>query len=661
METRTIEVVDVSYRPSDRQIFCTVHRFQTNVEPSKPFIVSWNEDRCPSGFQRILGGVVFVDGGETWTQERSGAYCDMGPKGLLWSDSNPHGKLMLIAILPIGFLYDVDNIGRSKDSGPTPSRFKRFDERLAVFWELRPVDNEVRWDISPQSGTLQSGTPRIPVASRDVVSLNEQVTPPQDSIVSLYRPNVTWDLFISHAFDDKDDLVRPLADLLYQSGLKVWSDGFTLNTGGGFAGSVERGLTDSRNGLVILSPAFFHMEWKQKERDVLVARVCGSEKRILSVWHNVTLKDVLKFLPTLADKPGISTSNGLDQVTDEIMHILSAAGQVSTTPSKVVPSSRQIADSTTASNKYIALPAISPPLEDMPDPKTPTWDLFISHASEDKDEVARPLADLFIQAGLKVWYDDYTLTVGDSLRRSIDRGLAGSRFGLVIISLHFFEKEWPQKELDGLVAREDGSEKRILPVWHKVSRKEVAAFSPTLADKLGVSTAKGLDHVVREIMRVFRAGDGQASTMPSKVEPSHKPQGTVPTEKQSKSRLPEAKDDLIAGSKPSNTTGWLLEAARRIPTLNYAIGVVGLVAAAAISTGFVFGHWEYALFGGIAVFGGMILVRIYAASQPEAIKFNPSWPFQVVVWTCVVAFVLLVAMGIIKLGMNLFASPVPGF
>ena len=144
------------------------------------------------------------------------------------------------------------------------------------------------------------------------------------------------------------------------------------------------------------------------------------------------------------------------------------------------------------------------------------WDLFISHASEDKDAVARPLADKFISHGLKVWYDEYTLTVGDSLRRSIDRGLAGSRYGVVILSPHFFEKEWTQKELDGLVAREDGSEKRILPVWHNVSRKDVVSFSPPLADKLGVSTAKGLDHVVREIIRVFQPGSAVLAAPPVK-------------------------------------------------------------------------------------------------------------------------------------------------
>lgn len=135
-----------------------------------------------------------------------------------------------------------------------------------------------------------------------------------------------------------------------------------------------------------------------------------------------------------------------------------------------------------------------------------TWDLFISHASEDKAEVAEPLADMFMERGLKVWYDKYTLTVGDSLRRCIDRGLAECRYGLVILSKHFFSKEWTQKELDGLVAREDGSQKRILPVWHKVSRNEVVAFSPPLADKLGVSTAKGLRHVVDEVLRAIQVG-----------------------------------------------------------------------------------------------------------------------------------------------------------
>lgn len=132
------------------------------------------------------------------------------------------------------------------------------------------------------------------------------------------------------------------------------------------------------------------------------------------------------------------------------------------------------------------------------------WDVFISHAAEDKAEIAKPLADALARAGLRIWYDDLTLKLGDGLSRSIDRGLAESRYGIVILSPSFFAKEWPRRELDGLTSREVSSGKVILPVWHKISRADVERFSPILADKLGVSTERGLDVVVSEILQVLR-------------------------------------------------------------------------------------------------------------------------------------------------------------
>lgn len=131
------------------------------------------------------------------------------------------------------------------------------------------------------------------------------------------------------------------------------------------------------------------------------------------------------------------------------------------------------------------------------------WDIFISHASEDKDEIARPLADALRDRGLNVWFDDFTLTLGDSLSRSIDHGLANSRFGVVILSPAFFNKEWPRRELDGLTAKEISSGKVILPVWHKVDREFVLRYSPVLADKLAVSTTQGLKRVIDEILKAI--------------------------------------------------------------------------------------------------------------------------------------------------------------
>lgn len=80
------------------------------------------------------------------------------------------------------------------------------------------------------------------------------------------------------------------------------------------------------------------------------------------------------------------------------------------------------------------------------------YDVFICHASEDKDSFVRPLSKELSSRGLRVWYDEFSLKLGDSLRRSIELGLTKSHFGIVVLSLAFFSKEWPQKELDGLIA-----------------------------------------------------------------------------------------------------------------------------------------------------------------------------------------------------------------
>ena len=136
---------------------------------------------------------------------------------------------------------------------------------------------------------------------------------------------------------------------------------------------------------------------------------------------------------------------------------------------------------------------------------TGEYDVFISHATEDKDEIVRPLANELVSAGLRVWYDEFELRIGDSLRRKIDAGLAKSRFGVVVLSHAFFAKNWPQYELDGLVTREMTGEQVILPLWHRITKSEVIAQSPSLADKVARSTADfTIEEIAREIADVIR-------------------------------------------------------------------------------------------------------------------------------------------------------------
>lgn len=131
-------------------------------------------------------------------------------------------------------------------------------------------------------------------------------------------------------------------------------------------------------------------------------------------------------------------------------------------------------------------------------------DAFISHASEDKEDFVRPLAEALIAAGFNIWYDEMTLKVGDSLRQSIDKGLSQSRYGVVVLSSAFFSKNWTQYELNGLVSREMTGGKVILPIWHKVSKDEVMAYSPPIADKIAINSSfSGRDEIVKQLSEVL--------------------------------------------------------------------------------------------------------------------------------------------------------------
>lgn len=132
------------------------------------------------------------------------------------------------------------------------------------------------------------------------------------------------------------------------------------------------------------------------------------------------------------------------------------------------------------------------------------YDVFISHASEDKESFARPFAAKLQDYGLKVWYDETTLTVGDSLTAKIGEGLARSRFGVVVLSNAFLGKNWPEYELRGLLARQIRGQKVILPIWHNLDIDRLLEYSPPLADLKALNTADGLDHVVLSIVQVVR-------------------------------------------------------------------------------------------------------------------------------------------------------------
>ena len=135
--------------------------------------------------------------------------------------------------------------------------------------------------------------------------------------------------------------------------------------------------------------------------------------------------------------------------------------------------------------------------------------VFISHASEDKP-LARYFADTLKESGLEIWFDQYEIRIGDSIRRKIEQGLSQCDYGLVILSQKFLSKEWPQKELDGLVALTiANSGIKILPVWHNIGFDEIVKRLPSLADTKAASTEVGISECTRLIIDSILSHEGE--------------------------------------------------------------------------------------------------------------------------------------------------------
>lgn len=113
---------------------------------------------------------------------------------------------------------------------------------------------------------------------------------------------------------------------------------------------------------------------------------------------------------------------------------------------------------------------------------------FISHDSRDKDKIARPLAEELGKVGFSVWYDEFSLRVGDSLRESIERGLREARTCILILTPHFLTNPgWTKTEFNAVFTRELVEKKKvILPVWHEVTVQQVYEYSPSLADRFAL-------------------------------------------------------------------------------------------------------------------------------------------------------------------------------
>jgi len=134
--------------------------------------------------------------------------------------------------------------------------------------------------------------------------------------------------------------------------------------------------------------------------------------------------------------------------------------------------------------------------------KKESWDVFICHATEDKQTVAKPIYEYLDSVGIHCWFDEGEILWGDSIVKKINEGLSKSRFVIVVISTSMLHKNWAIKEMRAALAIEvNKDQNRILPllVGSKEGIKNIKKDLPILMDKKYLIWPVSTQQIEREL------------------------------------------------------------------------------------------------------------------------------------------------------------------
>lgn len=130
------------------------------------------------------------------------------------------------------------------------------------------------------------------------------------------------------------------------------------------------------------------------------------------------------------------------------------------------------------------------------------YDVFISHANKDKEDYVDLLNAAVKRLGINIFYDTDVLSWGDNWKQMILEGTQKSEFAIIVISKNFFGREWTERELAELLARQnENKQKIVLPLLHGISLEELKEKYPELGDIQCISS----DDYSKEEIVVFLA------------------------------------------------------------------------------------------------------------------------------------------------------------
>jgi TIR domain len=134
----------------------------------------------------------------------------------------------------------------------------------------------------------------------------------------------------------------------------------------------------------------------------------------------------------------------------------------------------------------------------------PARDVFLCHASGDKQRYARPLAKALARRAVSCWIDEAEIEIGDSIIDAVNTGLRLSHFVLVIITEESLSRRWPQRELNAALYKEMISGRTVvLPVLAISPARWIEEY-PLLADKLFLKWSEGLESLAEAIAQLFK-------------------------------------------------------------------------------------------------------------------------------------------------------------
>jgi len=145
-------------------------------------------------------------------------------------------------------------------------------------------------------------------------------------------------------------------------------------------------------------------------------------------------------------------------------------------------------------------------------------EVFICHASPDKEAVARPLAQHLARSGIVPWIDERDIEWGDSLTGRVNEGLSHCRYVIVILSRAFIDRSWPERELMAALNLEASTgTTRVLPLLagNDQERQEIMAAYPLLNDKRYMRWPDDANQLVPSIQRLLGRETAESVASPN--------------------------------------------------------------------------------------------------------------------------------------------------